>query len=139
MVNKVIVMGRLGDDPELTSVGDSIVCKVSVAVSESYKKNDGEKIESTEWFNCEAWGGLAEIISQYMSKGDMVYFEGKQKTDKWENEEGEKRQSVKMRITSFSFVPNGNSGSEGKKERNKSRSKKPDPLGDQEEGGGLPF
>lgn len=140
MVNKVVVLGRLGDDPELIEVGESQVCKVSVAVSESYKNRDGEKVETTEWFNCEAWGGLAEIISQYMSKGDLVYFEGKQKTDKWETEDGEKRQATKMRITSFSFLPNNNGDGEEKKKRNKSKSsKKSDPLEDVEEGGGMPF
>lgn len=85
-VNKVILVGRLGKDPELkyTQGGDA-VANFSVATDETWTR-DGEKQQRTEWHNIVAWKKLAEICGQYLKKGQQVYLEGKLQTRKWENE-----------------------------------------------------
>lgn len=75
-VNKAIIVGRLGKDPESRDVGDSSVCNFSVATSRSWKDKSGVKQEKTEWHNVKAWGKLAGICQQYLNKGDQVYIEG---------------------------------------------------------------
>lgn len=87
-VNKVILLGRLGKDPETKTIGSGqMVANFSIATSETWKdKSTGEKKESTEWHNCQAWGPVAEIIQKYVHKGDQVYVEGKLKTRSWEKD-----------------------------------------------------
>lgn len=96
MINKVILVGNLGKDPETRSLdNDKTVCKFTVATSESYKDRNGNKIENTEWHNIEMWGGLAKVAGQYLTKGSKVYLEGKIKTDEYEKD-GIKRYSTKI-------------------------------------------
>ena len=87
-VNKVILIGRLGKDPEVRNLDNgTAVANFTVATSESYKdKTTGEKKEITEWHNIVLWRGLAEIAQKYLHKGDMVYIEGKLRTRSWEKE-----------------------------------------------------
>ena len=87
-VNKVILVGRLGKDPEVRNLDNgATVANFTVATSESYKdKTTGEKKEITEWHNVVLWRGLAEIAQKYLHKGDMVYIEGKLRTRSWEKE-----------------------------------------------------
>lgn len=87
-VNKVILVGRLGKDPEVRNLENgAVVANFTVATSESYKdKTTGEKKEITEWHNIVLWRGLAEISQKYLHKGDMVYIEGKLRTRSWEKE-----------------------------------------------------
>lgn len=86
-VNKVILVGRLGKDPEVKDVNGVAVATFSIATSEKYKdKSTGEVKETTEWHNLVLWRGLADISSKYLHKGDMVYVEGKLKTRSWEKE-----------------------------------------------------
>lgn len=87
-VNKVILVGRLGKDPEVKNMnnGDK-VANFSMATSETWKdKITGDKKEATEWHNIVLWRGLAEIAGRYLHKGDMIYIEGKLKTRSWEKE-----------------------------------------------------
>ncbi len=88
MLNKVMLIGRLGSDPKSsrTPSGDLVV-DFSIAIDESYKK-DGEKVQKTEWVSIVVWRKLAEICEQYLSKGKLVYIEGKMQTRKWEDKEG---------------------------------------------------
>ena len=91
-VNKVILIGNLGKDPEtrVTPEGTSIT-KFSIATSESWKdKKTGQLVENTEWHNITTFGRLAEIVNQYVKKGAKVYIEGKLKTDKWKDKESGK-------------------------------------------------
>lgn len=85
-VNKVILVGRLGKDPEVKSLENGAqVANFSIATSEVWKdKTTGEKKESTEWHNIVLWRGLAEIAAKYLKKGSQVYIEGKLRTRKWE-------------------------------------------------------
>jgi single-strand DNA-binding protein len=87
-VNKVILVGRLGKDPEVRNLENgAVVVNFTIATSESYKdKTTGEKKEITEWHNIVLWRGLAEIASKYLHKGDMIYLEGKLRTRSWEKE-----------------------------------------------------
>jgi single-strand DNA-binding protein len=87
-VNKVILVGRLGKDPEVRNLENgAVVANFTLATSESYKdKTTGEKKEVTEWHNVVLWRGLAEISQRYLHKGDMVYIEGKLRTRSWEKE-----------------------------------------------------
>src|SRR4030095_5800394 len=87
-VNKVILVGRLGKDPEVRNLENgATVANFTLATSESYKdRTTGEKKEVTEWHNIVLWRGLAEIAQKYLHKGDMVYIEGKLRTRSWEKE-----------------------------------------------------
>jgi single-strand DNA-binding protein len=87
-VNKVILVGRLGKEPEVRNLDNgAVVANFSIATSESYKdKTTGEKKEITEWHNIVLWRGLAEIAQKYVHKGDLVYIEGKLRTRSWEKD-----------------------------------------------------
>ena len=104
-VNKVILLGRLGRDPELrTTQGGNSVCSFSVATSEAWKdKQTGEKQERTEWHNIVAWGKLAEICSQYLAKGAQAYIEGKLQTTKYDKD-GVERYKTEIVASTVQFV-----------------------------------
>jgi single-strand DNA-binding protein len=104
-VNKVILLGRLGSDPEVRSFpsGGKVV-SFSVATSENYTNKNGEKVEQTEWHRIELWDNLANIAEQYLKKGDMVYIEGKIRTEKWTDKEGIERYTTKIRGNSMQLV-----------------------------------
>ena len=87
-VNKVILIGRLGKEPEVRNLENGVaVANFTMATSESYKdRTTGEKKEVTEWHNIVLWRGLAEISQKYLHKGDLVYIEGKLRTRSWEKE-----------------------------------------------------
>src|SRR5690349_9564409 len=87
-VNKVILVGRLGKEPEVRNLENgAAVANFTMATSETYKdKTTGEKKEITEWHNIVLWRGLAEVTQRYLHKGDMVYIEGKLRTRSWEKE-----------------------------------------------------
>jgi single-strand DNA-binding protein len=87
-VNKVILVGRLGKEPEVRNLENgAVVANFSVATSEVYKdRTTGERKEATEWHNVVLWRGLAEIAQKYLHKGDMVYIEGKLRTRSWEKD-----------------------------------------------------
>ena len=93
MINKVILVGRLGKDPEIRSTpGGNTVAKFTVATDEKFTDRSGEKQERTEWHNIAAWGKLGEICGQYLRKGKLVYIEGSLRTDSWDDKEsGQKK------------------------------------------------
>mgnify|MGYP000441733847 CR=1 FL=1 len=97
-VNKAIIVGTLGQDPETRySQNGSAITNLSVATNESWKdKNSGEKKESTEWHRIVMFGKLAEIASQYLKKGSSAYFEGKIKTRKWNDDNGVTRYTTEI-------------------------------------------
>ncbi len=96
-INKVIIVGTLGRDPELRymSTGDA-VANLSVATSESWKDKSGNKNEKTEWHRIVIFGKLAEVAGQYLSKGSKAYFEGKLQTRKWQDESGTDRYATEI-------------------------------------------
>lgn len=113
-VNKVILVGRLGKDPEVRNLENGAsVCNFTMATSESYKdKTTGDKKEVTEWHNIVLWRGLADIAAKYLHKGDMIYVEGKLRTRSWEKE-GVTRYTTEIigdNMTMLSTQRSGNSG-----------------------------
>ena len=97
-VNKVILIGNLGRDPEVRySPNGSAVANVTLATSESWKdKNSGEKVEKTEWHRVVFFGRLAEIAGEYLKKGSQVYVEGRLQTRKWQDKEGHERSTTEI-------------------------------------------
>lgn len=96
-LNKVMIIGRLGRDPEMRyTPSGRPVTTFSVATSRNWTTSDGEKRVETEWFNIVAWGNLAEICNQYLSKGQQVYVEGRLQTRHWDDQEGNKHTSVEI-------------------------------------------
>jgi single-strand DNA-binding protein len=90
-LNKVLLIGHLGRDPEMRyTPSGRPVTSFSLSTSRSWTSNDGERREETEWFNIVAWGNLAEICNQYLTKGQQVYIEGRLQTRGWEDETGKK-------------------------------------------------
>lgn len=107
-VNKVIIIGNLGRDPELryTQSGQS-VCNFSIAVSEKWKGKDGQQQEKTEWFNIVAWGKIGELCSQYLAKGRTCYIEGRLQTREWENKDGQKQRTTEINASTVQFLGGG--------------------------------
>jgi single-strand DNA-binding protein len=90
-LNKVMLIGNLGRDPEMRyTPSGKPVTSFSLAASRNWVSADGERHDETEWFNVVAWGNLAEICNQYLSKGQKVYVEGRLQTRSWEDENGQK-------------------------------------------------
>jgi single-strand DNA-binding protein len=107
-VNKVILVGNLGKDPEVrhTPQGNA-VCNLSVATSESWNDKSGQKQERTEWHRVVVWGKLAELCSKYLQKGRQVYLEGKLQTRAWDDKDGHKRYTTEILATTIQFLSSG--------------------------------
>jgi single-strand DNA-binding protein len=112
-VNKVILVGNLGADPEMrhTSSGDP-VCTLSVATSEKYKNRDGELQTTTEWHKVVLFRRLAEISNQYLRKGSSAYFEGQLKTRKWTDKNGLERYTTEIEANELKLLDRPDSYSE---------------------------
>jgi single-strand DNA-binding protein len=96
-LNKVMIIGRLGKDPEMRyTPSGRPVTTFNVATSRSWNTSDGERRKETEWFNIVAWGSLAEICNQYLQKGRQVYIEGRLQSRNWEDNEGRRHTSVEI-------------------------------------------
>jgi len=96
-VNKVILVGNLGKDPEVRYLDNGVaVANFSLATTENYKNKEGERVSQTEWHNIVLWRGLAEVAEKYLKKGSSVYIEGKIRTRKWEDKEGNNRYSTEI-------------------------------------------
>jgi single-strand DNA-binding protein len=96
-LNKVMIIGHLGRDPEMRyTPSGRPVTTFTVATSRSWNTVDGERHQETEWFNVVAWGNLAEICKQYLTKGQQVYIEGRLQTRHWDDKEGNKHSSVEI-------------------------------------------
>jgi single-strand DNA-binding protein len=110
-VNKAIIVGNLGKDPELNSAGGQAVANFSVATSEKYTDKTGENREKTEWHRIVVWGKLAEVCSKYLRKGSPVYIEGKIQTRSWEKE-GVKQYTTEIVALSVQFLSNKGSSND---------------------------
>lgn len=105
-VNKVILLGRFGKDPEIRyTPSGTAVANFSIATSQTWKDKDtGEKKEKTEWSNIVAWRRQAELMGEYFGKGDLIYIEGRMETRNWEGDDGVKRYKTEIIMESFAFV-----------------------------------
>ena len=108
-INKVILVGRLGADPEMknTSTGQKVT-RINLATSESWVNREGERQEKTEWHRVVIWGKLAETCAQHLSKGRQVYVEGRLQTRSWETESGDKRFSTEIVASQVLFLGSAN-------------------------------
>lgn len=115
-VNKVILIGNLGRDPELryTPSGQP-VANFTLATTDSYTSKAGDREERTEWHRIVVWGKTAELCAQYLSKGRSTYIEGRLQTREWENKEGQKQRTTEVVANSVQFLgpPKGASGAGG--------------------------
>ena len=111
-VNKVILIGNLGSDPEVRHLSNgSVVANFNIATSESFTNRNGEKVTNTEWHRIELWDGLAKTAEQYLRKGNTVYIEGKLKTESWQDSDGNARTTTRIRGLSMMML-GGKSGGE---------------------------
>ncbi|HLP97101.1 MAG TPA: single-stranded DNA-binding protein [Sideroxyarcus sp.] len=110
-VNKVILVGRLGKDPETRYMTNGeAVTNVSLATSENYKDKSGEKQERTEWHNLVFYRRLAEVAGEYLKKGSQVYVEGKIQTRKWQDKEGKDRYTTEIIVNEMQMLGGKSSG-----------------------------
>jgi single-strand DNA-binding protein len=110
-VNKVILIGNLGADPELRyTPGGQAVCDVRLATNESWTDKNGQKQERTEWHRVVLWGKPAEIVKQYCTKGQKLFIEGRLQTRSWDDKEGNKRYSTEIVANDFMFLGGGGPG-----------------------------
>lgn len=114
-VNKVILIGNLGRDPEIryTQSGQAVT-NFTLATNETWKDKDGQKAEKTEWHRIVAWGKLAELCSQYLAKGRTVYIEGRLQTRDWEDKDGHKRQTTEINASTVQFLGGQGDGGQPK-------------------------
>lgn len=112
-VNKVILVGNLGSDPELKyTPSNRPVCNLSIATNEVWKDKSGQKQERVEWHRVNVWGDQAEHCSKYLAKGRMVYVEGRLQTRKWQDKEGKDRYSTEVVADRVVFLGGQGQGAE---------------------------
>ncbi|MFZ4400124.1 MAG: single-stranded DNA-binding protein [Bacteroidales bacterium] len=112
-VNKVILVGNLGKDPEITNIGNDVKkAAFSLATSESYKTKDGNKVEQTEWHNIVVWRGLADVAEKYLHKGSKIYLEGKIKNRSYDDKDGNKRYITEIVGDTFTMLDSKPGGSD---------------------------
>lgn len=112
MVNKVILIGNLGKDPEVRySQAGAAIASFNVATTETWKKQDGSKEELTEWHRIVAFGRLGEICGEYLSKGSKVFIEGRLQTRKWDDKDGNTKYTTEIVAREMKMLsPRGSSG-----------------------------
>ncbi len=110
-VNKVILIGNLGADPELKHTpSNKPVCNLRIATNETWKDRDGQKQEKVEWHRITVWGDQAENCNKYLSKGRTVYVEGKLQTRSWDDKDGTKRYATDVVAERVVFLGGGQGG-----------------------------
>jgi single-strand DNA-binding protein len=130
--NKVILIGNLTRDVEVRYLASgSAVADVSLAVNESYKDRDGNKVDDTVFVDCTLWGKTAELAGQYLAKGKPVLFEGRLKMEKWDDKEtGQKRSKMKVTVEFMQFLgsPSGGKDAPQEQERPQQQARKSNPA-----------
>ncbi len=117
-VNKVILVGNLGKDPEVRHLENgTAVANFPIATSESYKDKQGNRVDQTEWHNVVVWRKLAEIAENYLKKGSQIYLEGKLRTRSWDDPQGNKKYTTEVVADTFTMLgrkeDNQNAGNSG--------------------------
>lgn len=137
-VNKVILVGNLGADPETRyTPGGDAVCNIRLATTDSWKdKQTGEKRETTEWHRVVFYRRKAEIAGQYLKKGSQVYIEGKIKTRKWQDNDGQDRYTTEIEATELQLLGNRGSGGGDHSDSYGGGEPSPPPRRDHQGGGG---
>ncbi len=105
MINKVILVGNVGKDPEIKYLDqDTVVARFPLATSESYNNANGERITNTEWHNITIWRGLAKVVEKYVKKGDQLYLEGKIRTRSYDDKDGVKKYFTEVQVNEMKML-----------------------------------
>jgi single-strand DNA-binding protein len=116
-VNKVILIGNLGKDPEVRHLeGGATVAKFPLATTEAFKDKSGQRVEQTEWHNIVLWRGLAEVAEKFLKKGMTIYVEGKLRTRSWDDKEGHKHYTTEVVADNFTILSKREGGNPTAKE-----------------------
>ena len=127
-LNKVMIIGHLGRDPEMRyTPSGRPVTTFTVATNRTWNTTDGERHNETEWFNVVSWGNLAEICKQYLVKGQQVYIEGRLQTRRWEDSDNIKRTSVEIVASEMMIL-----GDRHDSNQSNADSQEPEPINDEE-------
>ncbi len=114
MVNKIILIGNVGKDPEVKYLNNGVpVARLTLATTESYKDQTGNKVSKTEWHNIVFWRGLAEVVEKYVKKGHSLYIEGKLTYNTLEGQDGTKRYFTEIVANEMKMLTRAGSGSGG--------------------------
>lgn len=120
-VNKVILVGNLGKDPEVRHLENgTAVASFPLATSENYKDKNGERVSTTDWHNIVLWRGLAEVSEKYLKKGDKIYVEGKLKTRSWQDQEGNTKYTTEVVADNMTMLGKASEGSSSSNTNNSS-------------------
>ena len=145
-INKVILIGNLGEDPEVRHLENgAVVANLPIATSETYKdRKTGEKVTQTEWHTIVLWRGLADIAEKYLHKGDKIYIEGKLRTRSWQDQDGNNRYTTEVvadNLTMLGKMNDNSSGNSNSTADNKQPASKPsgDDFSAPDENDDLPF
>ncbi len=143
-VNKVILIGNVGRDPEVRHLDKGVaVANFSFATSESYTAKNGERVTTTEWHNIVVWRGLADVVEKYVKKGDKLYLEGKIRTRAWDDKEGNKRYTTEIYVDNLDMLgskpQNAATGTEQPAAQNQATASVSEPDYEKSEEDDLPF
>ena len=128
-VNKVILIGYLGKDPEIRHLeGNTSVATFSLATSETYTNKQGQRVEQTEWHNIVAWRNLAEIAAKYLTKGKQVYIEGKIRNRSYDDKDGVKRYITEIVADNMTLLGKKEDGNEANQSNTQSPQQKQDEI-----------
>ena len=139
-INKCILVGRVGGDVNVRTVGDQKVASFNLATSERFKGKDGNMVEQTEWHSITIWGRLAEVAETYVTKGTRLYLEGKIKTEKYTDNEGHDKYVTRIIANTMQLLGGTPAGQPAQQTPTQQKPKTPPmPYPTEEEGDDLPF
>ncbi len=130
-INKVILVGNLGKDPEVRTIPNgALVARFSIATSETYTNKEGQKVENTDWHNVVLWRGLASVAEKYLKKGNKVYIEGKLRNRQYEDKDGNKKYTTEVEATDMLLLdrPAGSGGGNSQSNTNTTSNYSNDPA-----------
>ena len=111
MVNKVTLIGNVGQDPEVRVFEKGSVARFSLATTSTWKDKNGDRQKETEWHSCEVWGNLVKVVESYVKKGSRLYVEGSIKTDTYKDTEGNERKATKIKVLNMTMMGDGGNAS----------------------------
>lgn len=140
MVNKVILIGNVGKDPEVRHLDSGVaVANFPLATSETYKNKEGEKVTNTEWHNIVAWRGLAEVAEKYIQKGKQLYIEGRLRSRSYEDKEGVKKYITEIYADNLQMLGRKGDTDNNKMSEPQTSNVKEDPFSGNDDSDDLPF